>query len=487
MFESSRSSDPSRRELTSAHYLLIGFLFVALLVRINAARAPNIVHPDGIFQTLEPAHRLAYGYGVVTWEWRDGIRSWVFPGFLAVVMRTTAWLGLGSSGYMWAISIVLALVSLVTVWFGFAWAKRVSGVEAGIIAAGACAMWYGLIDFAPCALTEVVAAHLLLPGLYFGTDWHELPESKRMFLAALFCGFAVCLRVQLAPAVIFAMVYFCYTNCRKRVFPLTAGFLVSIFAFGLVDAFTWGYPFQSIFKYFWLNAIEGRSALYGTQPWFWYLLVLVTQMLPLLVLALFGFRRSPFLGWIALFILASHSVIGHKESRFIYPVMPLVVTLAAIGIVEIANDINASFKKPVLRAKAIVGMGLLCCGLLSYWFAPRFPYWQKGAGGIAAFEQLSQDPAVCGVALYDVPWFDTGGYAHLHKNIPILLIPNEHMLRSETASFNAILAHQIGVNTFDSFNLSECWNETCLYRRSGSCAVPDKSYEVNEVLRITGN
>jgi GPI mannosyltransferase 3 len=99
---------------------LLGVLLLALLLRVGVAmRAPSLAHPDEIFQTQEPAHRLAYGYGVVTWEWRDGIRSWAFPALLAVVMRATDWMGPGSAGYLWATTILLSLISLTTVWFGF--------------------------------------------------------------------------------------------------------------------------------------------------------------------------------------------------------------------------------------------------------------------------------------------------------------------------------------------------------------------------------
>ena len=159
-------------------------MLIGLFLRVGAAiRFPNVNHTDEIFETQEPAHHLAYGYGVVTWEWRRGVRSWVFPAFLAGVMRTTDWMGPGSKGYELGIAIVLSLLSLTTVWFGFAWAKRASGTDAAIIAAGACATWYELIYFAPKALTEVVATHALLPGLYLGIYGERLGERKRMFLA----------------------------------------------------------------------------------------------------------------------------------------------------------------------------------------------------------------------------------------------------------------------------------------------------------------
>ena len=138
-------------------------LSIALGFRIGlAVHSPNLFQPDEIFQTLEPAHRLAYGYGVITWEWLDGIRSWVFPTFLAGVMRATVWMGPGSSGYLVGVIVILSLISLSTIWFGFAWAKRASGIPAAIIAAGACSIYFGLVYFAPL-LSKIAASSSHLP------------------------------------------------------------------------------------------------------------------------------------------------------------------------------------------------------------------------------------------------------------------------------------------------------------------------------------
>ena len=475
----------SRWKPSVIHCALAVFFAVGFSLRLYAAHFPNLIHPDAIFQTLEPAHRLAYGYGVITWEWREGVRSWVFPAFLAAIMRATAWMGPGSSGYLWGISAVLSLLSLVTIWFGYLWAKRVSGIEAAVIAAGACAVWYDLVIFGPSTLTGVVAAHALLPGLYLGKYGERIPEGRRMLLAGLLLGLALSLRVELAPAIGFALLYFCYPNWRQRALPLACGFLLPVLVFGLVDAFTWSYPFQSFIKYVWVNAFEARSALYGTQPWYWYFLVLTEQMFPLFVLALFGLRRSQFLGWFALIVLVSHSMIGHKEIRFIYSVFPIVVTLAAIGLMEIVRYFTSKSKNPALVRNATIVSALTFCCLLSYWSIPLFPYWQKNAVGIAAFNRLSRDPAVCGVADYEL-WYSIGGYAHLHRDIPILLIANEHILRTEESAYNALLAKRSGFTSTMGFKPAECWPNGCLYTRPGPCAPPAKRYEINTVLRKIG-
>ena len=46
--------------------------------------------PDEIYQSLEQSHRLVFGYGIVPWEYRDAVRSWVFPGTLAIFMALGA-------------------------------------------------------------------------------------------------------------------------------------------------------------------------------------------------------------------------------------------------------------------------------------------------------------------------------------------------------------------------------------------------------------
>jgi len=467
------------------HVLILAiFLLIGLFLRVEqAVRNPHLAHPDEVFQTEEPAHRLAYGYGVITWEWRLGIRSWVFPAFLACVMRETSWLGAGATGYLFGIVAVLSLISLVVVWFGFAWAKQASGVDAAIIAAGACATWYELVNFAPRALTEVVATHALLAGLYLGVWGEELPKWKRLFAAGLCCGVSLSLRIQLTPAIAFAVFYFCRSGWRKRLIPLGVGLMVPILVFGVVDMLTWSYPLQSFVRYFWVNAVERRSELYGTEPWYWYVVILLDRLGPMAVLALVGVRRSPFLGWLALIILAFHSSLSHKEIRFLYPLVPIVITLASLGIVEVADVFYALWRPTPSVRMVVVLVGLSLCVLASSVLAKRFQWFPS----VDTFDRLSRDKTVCGVGLYGIPWFTTGGYTHLHQAVPISLVPpDESPFGEESQSFNVLVANDVVASPSASFQLVGCSDGACLYRRQGSCT-PRQGLEINEVLRRTGN
>jgi phosphatidylinositol glycan class B len=92
-------------------------LLVALAVRILPALIlpQTAFQPDEFWQSLEPAHVLAFGYGHLTWEWRDlpvaltgdgggdgwyerivvagRMRGWIWPGLFALIYKGITALG----------------------------------------------------------------------------------------------------------------------------------------------------------------------------------------------------------------------------------------------------------------------------------------------------------------------------------------------------------------------------------------------------------
>jgi hypothetical protein len=447
--------------------------------------SPNIFYPDEIFQTLEPAHRLVYGYGVISWEWRLGIRSWVFPTFLAGVMRATAWMGSASAGYLLGTAIVLSLISLVTVWFGYAWAKRASGSPAALIAALTCSFCFGLVYFAPKALNEVVAAHVLLPGLYLGVYGERLGERKRLFVAGLLCALAACLRIQLLPALVFAMVYFCYPRWRERVPAVAAGAAVPVLVFGAADWFTWSYPWQSFIRYFEANVVQGPGKLFPVQPWYWYLLILVVLIGPAVLLLFHGARRSPFLAIFCAIVVFSHSLIPHKEIRFIYPILAPAITLAAMGIVDLLREIKHGLKF-LDNPRWIVAVGVAFLFVSSALLAAQCTDWYRTRWGDGAFDRLSREPGVCGLGIYRAMWWESGGYTHFHRDVPIIPLENATQLAKDAPFINALIAPAASPDLPAGFVQSQCWQGVCLYERLGTCTSPAADDELNAYLRRIG-
>lgn len=70
-------------------------ILALLCIRIlNALTICTFFQPDEYYQSLEPAWKLVYGYGETTWEWKEGIRGFMYPSLFAVVWRIAKLIGL---------------------------------------------------------------------------------------------------------------------------------------------------------------------------------------------------------------------------------------------------------------------------------------------------------------------------------------------------------------------------------------------------------
>jgi phosphatidylinositol glycan class B len=68
-------------------------LLLALAFRSISLLFPQTYfQPDEYWQSLEVAHEYVFGYGFLTWEWRDlpdggRLRGWIWPGVFVIIYR----------------------------------------------------------------------------------------------------------------------------------------------------------------------------------------------------------------------------------------------------------------------------------------------------------------------------------------------------------------------------------------------------------------
>ncbi|KYN29058.1 GPI mannosyltransferase 3 [Trachymyrmex cornetzi] len=68
-----------------------GLLLLLILWRLISVIVVRTAHvPDEYWQSLEVAHRLAFGYGYLTWEWTTMIRSYMYPFLISILYRILA-------------------------------------------------------------------------------------------------------------------------------------------------------------------------------------------------------------------------------------------------------------------------------------------------------------------------------------------------------------------------------------------------------------
>jgi hypothetical protein len=144
---------------------------------------------------------------------------------------------------------------------------------------------------------------------------------------------------------------------RRRLLPavlLGAGTIASAAVLqGGSDWLGYGRPFSSFLAYLRFNSDPHNVAGFPTGPWHRYLGTLLGVLVPptsLLLLAgvLRTARRLPLLFWPAFAFVALHSVYPGKQERFLFPVLPLLLVLAAIGAGELAERLRPLARRPRL-------------------------------------------------------------------------------------------------------------------------------------------
>ena len=216
----------------------------------------------------------------------------------------------------------------------------------------------------------------------------------------------------------------------------------------------------------------------------WYLQRLFVEDGPALVLALIGVSSSPVIGWMCAAEIAVLSLLAHKEERFLYPVIPLLLILMSQGCTRLVQKIHA-MPETLYWKGTLVGCSVLLTSCLSLICWPNFNYRGARVEGMAVMAEVSREPEICGIELRGVPLFELGGYTYLHRQIPLFVGGDEHFIVSASAYNWIVSANGLDTSQQNQFALQACRGGICLYKRKGLCsggAEPD----VNTVLRETG-
>ena len=372
---------------------LIASLSVALAIRLFiVAEFPNYYAPDEVFQYIEQAHRLVFGQGLVPWEFQVGLRSWAIPLLLAAPMAVAHWLSPAPLAGLVLIRVLLCIAALPIVWCATKWGARFHGAQGAWIAGMLTAVWPDLWLMAPHPLEEALSADVLVPAIYLVEASRGAKNLRHVALAGFLLGLTFALRVQLAPAVAVAGIYLCGRDAGRWLRALSFA-AIPVFCAGLLDWFTWGEMFRSFWMNFYLNIVLGvaRNEFDASPPSYYLLNLLYDWLWGGIFLAYFawhGARKLPVAALAALTIIIMHSCIAHKELRFVFPAMALLVPVAGVGLAGICAN-------RVMWQKVLLAAGLLSGPYMSPLFYMMLP-WQDNASRLYA-ELAARHPCVVSI------------------------------------------------------------------------------------------
>ena len=172
-------------------------------------------------------------------------------------------------------------------------------------------------------------------GLFFalglaGTTRSDSNSKRHSFFSGCLLGLSFLSRFQMGLMILGLGLWLIGVK-KEKVKPLLLlilGFSL-VFILGiLLDHWFYGNWPITFWNYFQLNLIQGKAARFGIQPWYEYFKLLLIYLLPPFsvffvcgLLAFFWLYPTHVFTFCLLPFLVVHSLIGHKEARFLFPLL----------------------------------------------------------------------------------------------------------------------------------------------------------------------
>lgn len=321
---------------------------------LNSMLVQSYFNPDEHWQGPEVAHRIAFGYGHLTWEWKQGIRSYLHPflfvplyKFLALIHLDTPWFMMRAPRllqsvfsavgdlYLYKLSAVLfghsvakwAIFSQLSNWFMFyCFSRTLSNSLETVLTLVSLYYW-------PCMRTYVVKSS------YASRKWG-------LFVAALACA------IRPTSAVTWMYVGFLELfNAHDRLkFVFLEVAPIGTLVLGLtclLDRFMYGTWVLVPLNFLKFNFLSSGGDYYGTHKWHWYFTqgftVMIFSHLPFCIAGIVYSKQWKFSGLLA-WVLGFYSILGHKEFRFVLPVLPIALMFSGYSLAVIEDPSAGSLE-----------------------------------------------------------------------------------------------------------------------------------------------
>ncbi|MBI3558029.1 MAG: hypothetical protein HY074_17330 [Deltaproteobacteria bacterium] len=342
---------------------------------------------DEHWQVIEPANHLvhpAWPWSITT-EWRDGLRSWIYPWLVSLPMRLAEALGMNDAlnivSFTRMLHGLLAAVAIPLVYLSVDKLTARRSKKSALLAAWMVALWPFAIYCGFHTQGDMIGALFVLCGACAPM---LLKKESHAYLAAGFAfGIALALKIDLAVAGLGFGIWQLLGGGMKRALWLVAGVAPLVALVGFVDFVTWGTWFHSVTAHARANLVEGVGNQWGVMPWYGHVLYFfdITSAPALLAAAALPFFWSALskqlraVWFMNIFFVAVFCAIPHKEKRFLAPLLYTAI-VAAFATLAVAR---ARVSKATLRwlVPAAIGLFAVHFATNAVTYLVRRPWWDR--------------------------------------------------------------------------------------------------------------
>ena len=415
-------------------------LVAALLLRLGLHMFSDFVsYPDELQQYLEQGHRLAFGYGLITWEWHWGARNYLLPGIVAALLLPFKWLGIDHpSYYVPFVEAFFCVFSLLIPWGLYHFTRHQHGEAAGRISLLLGVVNFYLLAFAAKTLTEIMAVVMLAAAMGLAAR-PFIRGDGGAWLFGIMLGVATFLRYLYLPALGILWLAVALAMPARWILRSIAGGLLAILAYGLLDFFTWGRLFNSIYMHILWNLSPPEGFHTGEGEIFYpqRLLFITAGYILLAALAwLWRPRRHLLTLLMALAVLLPHMLTVHKEFRYIAPMfflwMPATGWLLSTWFRHARlRPLRAVLVSGMVGIQLVFGMLVALGAIKDNWIykvgeydksIDQLGYLHNTPDFFAGLAWLHEQDDLEGVYFTD----NNFNYYYMHRNVPIYDLLKQH-------------------------------------------------------------
>ncbi|XP_015763312.1 PREDICTED: GPI mannosyltransferase 3-like isoform X2 [Acropora digitifera] len=294
----------------------------------------SYVSPRNEFwQGPEIAHRVVFGYGYLTWEWKEGLRGWTAPLIYAISYKLLAFFGLDTST-----TVVMAprIIQSVFASFGDLFLYKLA-VKNFDIQTGTWTLicyllsWFTFYNVTRTLTNSLETVLTTVALFYWPLKANEEIDVKLLIKALGFAALSSIIRPTAAIIWIPLCARHLFLTLHKLRFIfehlLPVGCLAMLWSLVLNSWLYKRFTFVEL-NFVKFNVLNNMGTFYGSHPWHWYFtqgfpVVIFTHLIPFVGGILKASPHQRLLGWLILWVISIYSFLSHKEFRFIFPVLPL--------------------------------------------------------------------------------------------------------------------------------------------------------------------
>ena len=251
------------------------FLFLLVFRILNAFVIKTFFVPDEFWQGPEIAHRVVFGYGYLTWEWKEGLRGWTAPLIYAISYKLLAFFGLDTST-----TVVMAprIIQSVFASFGDLFLYKLA-VKNFDIQTGAWTLicyllsWFTFYNVTRTLTNSLETVLTTVALFYWPLKANEEKDIKLLIKALGFAALSCIIRPTAAIIWIPLCARHLFLTLHKLRFIfenlLPVGFLAMLWSLVLNSWLykRWTFVELNFVKF---NVLNNMGTFYGSHPWHWW-------------------------------------------------------------------------------------------------------------------------------------------------------------------------------------------------------------------------